>query len=226
MGYQTAIRYIVFVKRGSTLHRKVTTHFKALLKNRWTDRPPQLVLPDAALPCIDPDSVSQAEREWMDGSALLTCPDLCNHVWPSAFPQLHLKFVNINNLYTSFPFSHSPVKKCILQTTQTRSYWVPLGYYIVYCVYYILHFSHFTGVWLQIIVHTVCFNCILYSAIFFVKPHSAWCVHPSTPCTNNLQMHSVRCRQTNCINSDILVGFSVLQQLGGNKKSGETKSKL
>lgn len=110
MGNQTVIGGILFLKRGSTLDRKLTAHFKALWKNRWPDRPPppQLVLPDAALRCIDPDSVVQVECEWMNGSALLTCTDLCNRVWPSAFPQSHLKFVSMNNLCVYFPFPAFP----------------------------------------------------------------------------------------------------------------------
>lgn len=127
----------------------------------------------------------------MDGSALLTCPDLCNHVWPSAFPQLHLKFVNINNIYISFPFSHSPVKE--MHFTNYTDQIILSAPGLLYCLTPILHFSHFTGFWLQIIVHThplswlffpLCFNCILYSAIFSVKPQykcSTRCVHPSTP---------------------------------------------
>lgn len=117
----------------STLYRKLTTQFKALRKTRWPDwpPPPQLVLPDAALRCIDPDSVVQAECEWMNGSALLTCPDLCNCVWPSASPQSHLKFVNMNNLCVYFPFPAFPRERGISQTMQTKSHQVPQGYCIV-----------------------------------------------------------------------------------------------
>lgn len=115
---------------------------------------------------IDPDCVAQAEREWMNGFSLLTRPDLCNCVWPRAFLHLHRTFVNKHNLYMPY---HTECPGAILLSNTYSTFftlvWLP-------CFKSLQSTQHFHI--LPSVVYPVSFNCIFYSAFFYVLPqHSA-----------------------------------------------------